>query len=944
MRGVGLPDFAGLASPPPIALDVAEPAGIAQSSLTFGAAVGDVNDDGAPDFLYGRHYRETAQLFLNDRAGHFTEVAAGTFSQTDRHRCAMADVDLDGLTDIMCAHGARHGTGIKANELWMQGPDLTFADEAERAAVLDPFARGRHILFVDANGDGWPDAYLGNESERPDGLPTYNRFLLNEGGTFAPAPQFGLDGVPGQRPPSAADFDNDGFPDLLLPSVDTNIALFRNEHGVRFTDVSAEVGIAGDVGASGVLEDLNGDGLRDLVEVFPTMLQVRLQQDGAFQVAFTAPLDAGHAVAAGDVDGDGRSDIYVQQDDGTSNTPDLMLLNDGTGTSFSSIPIPEALQGQADGVYPMDYDGNGLVDFLVLNGGGASEGPVQLIAFFPPGARLPLPSRPSMIPVGADGSPAGDVPIERGSGRAPCGPSWGLEVIPQPPLNENLTNALAVVGGNDIWAVGHQHSQSNTSLQPMAEHWNGTRWTPVNVESPGSGDSGLNAAAAVSATDVWAAGFTSSGGRTAGNYAMLAEHWDGASWSSSPLPDVPASSASLTGIDAVSSADVWAVGYRKIGPFFRTLALHWDGIAWTAVPSRNASGRNNVLTGVSGASAHDVWAVGWFDDGTVPQALIEHWDGASWSIESGPPLGAGSDVLTAVTALSSSDAWAVGYDNQDAYVGLTEHWDGSSWTAVPMAPAASGVEALRAVVPITARDVWAAGFSYDQGTFQALAENWDGREWAATATPTPRSTFDRQFTAIAAPSDTNVVAGGGNDFSLLIERTCPIAVGDAGFAPFGSAVDPGAGVSWSVRSSTGASHRVMDDSGLGLFDSELRLPGSSFVFTFTGAGTYAVIDSTTGGTSRVAVTPLVAPSHGSTDTIFSITWASQAPPPGLAFDVQIRRPGSSTWAPWLHLQTSLGASFVPDAGAGTYRFRAVLRAALGSAHAGWSPPASIGVD
>jgi hypothetical protein len=34
-------------------------------------------------------------------------------------------------------------------------------------------------------------------------------------------------------------------------------------------------------------------------------------------------------------------------------------------------------------VVPIDHDGNGLTDFLALNGNGTAEGPVQLIAFYP---------------------------------------------------------------------------------------------------------------------------------------------------------------------------------------------------------------------------------------------------------------------------------------------------------------------------------------------------------------------------------------------------------------------------------------------------------------------------------------------------------------------------------------------------------------------------------
>jgi Bacterial Ig-like domain len=53
--------------------------------------------------------------------------------------------------------------------------------------------------------------------------------------------------------------------------------------------------------------------------------------------------------------------------------------------TFLMSSIPSTSQGEADSVEPLDYDGNGLTDFLELNGGGEvgdGPGPVELIAFF----------------------------------------------------------------------------------------------------------------------------------------------------------------------------------------------------------------------------------------------------------------------------------------------------------------------------------------------------------------------------------------------------------------------------------------------------------------------------------------------------------------------------------------------------------------------------------
>ena len=70
-------------------------------------------------------------------------------------------------------------------------------------------------------------------------------------------------------------------------------------------------------------------------------------------------------------------------DSAGNNAPDQVYLNDGGGASFTLMSsIPSTSQGAPDSVLPLDYDGNGLTDFLVLNGAGTGPGPVELIAFF----------------------------------------------------------------------------------------------------------------------------------------------------------------------------------------------------------------------------------------------------------------------------------------------------------------------------------------------------------------------------------------------------------------------------------------------------------------------------------------------------------------------------------------------------------------------------------
>ncbi|MFL5734773.1 MAG: hypothetical protein ACJ78Q_16575, partial [Chloroflexia bacterium] len=82
---------------------------------------------------------------------------------------------------------------------------------------------------------------------------------------------------------------------------------------------------------------------------------------------------------------------------------------------------------------------------------------------------------------------------------------------------------------------------------------------------------------------------------------------------SSPNPD-PAEDE-LYSVSAVSSTDVWAVGYYNTTVsslrYSQTLVEHWNGVQWSVVPSQNVNPiQNNHLYDVSALASNDIWAVG----------------------------------------------------------------------------------------------------------------------------------------------------------------------------------------------------------------------------------------------------------------------------------------------------------------------------------------------
>jgi hypothetical protein len=370
------------------AVDKAADTGISEITKTHGATIADFNNDGKPDIFLGRH-TSLPRFYVNEGNGHFTETNKGTFAQTDRHGCDAADVNGDGLKDIFCSVGAEHGSGAKRNELYIQRPDHTFAERAGQYGVFDPFSRGRVATFIDANGDSRPDLFLGNEADRGDGMPSPDRFFVNQGGaTYRPAPEeYGLEregDITFNSGASVGDLDKDGWEDLVL-ATPSGLRVYHNDEGKGFTEVAASVGL-GQIPEAVTLSDVNGDSWPDVIEVSPNELRVLLNSSGRFSSAFSTTLEYGSSVAAGDVNGDDRPDIYVMRgkDATGANAPDQVYLNDGNGTGFAKMAsIPSTSEGKAESVWPIDYDQNGLTDFLVLNGGTGGGGPVQLIAFFP---------------------------------------------------------------------------------------------------------------------------------------------------------------------------------------------------------------------------------------------------------------------------------------------------------------------------------------------------------------------------------------------------------------------------------------------------------------------------------------------------------------------------------------------------------------------------------
>src|SRR5262245_46421950 len=134
---------------------------------------------------------------------------------------------------------------------------------------LLPETLGSGCAFIDYDADGWPDILLINGMEWPghkSERATLRLYRNNRNGTFTDVTRSaGLDIEVYGMGVAVGDFNNDGFPDLLITCVGQN-RLFRNTGKGTFVDITKSSGLDGRqaFSTSAMWFDFDRDGLLDL--------------------------------------------------------------------------------------------------------------------------------------------------------------------------------------------------------------------------------------------------------------------------------------------------------------------------------------------------------------------------------------------------------------------------------------------------------------------------------------------------------------------------------------------------------------------------------------------------------------------------------------------------------------------------------------------------------
>lgn len=249
---------------------------------------------------------------------------------------AVGDLNNDGIPEIFFT-----GNFVE-NRLYKMSGDVTYEEIAAEAGLLGTQGWDTGVTMVDINNDGYLDIYIGRSGPLSPELRANELYINNGDMTFTErAAEYGLDDQGYATQAVFFDYNGDGLLDMYL--------LNHNIQPMEGFD-PAEVVVQRHPYAGDKLYKNTGDGF------------VEVSKEAGI---ISNPVGYGLGVAVGDINNDGRPDIYVGND---FLERDYLYINNGDGTFTEKLKdaMPHTVQFSM-GNDIADFNNDGWLDLLVTD-------------------------------------------------------------------------------------------------------------------------------------------------------------------------------------------------------------------------------------------------------------------------------------------------------------------------------------------------------------------------------------------------------------------------------------------------------------------------------------------------------------------------------------------------------------------------------------------------
>lgn len=259
--------------------DMAADLGLDVFGRAGGAIIDDFNNDGYLDIITsGWDLTDPLHYFQSNKDGTFTDVTeqSGLKGITGGLNIQQVDYNNDGNLDIFVLRGAwnTEGFGNQPSSLLRNNGDGTFTDVTIPSGLLY-FHPTQAATWADFNNDGYLDVFIGTENAGgmdAGGTHTCMLYVNNGDGTFTNVTDSAhcnltafVKGV------TSADYNNDGWPDIFISTMDGNKYLLKNKckpgKAIDFGDVSVQAGLDKNTEPTFTtwFFDYNNDGWPDII-------------------------------------------------------------------------------------------------------------------------------------------------------------------------------------------------------------------------------------------------------------------------------------------------------------------------------------------------------------------------------------------------------------------------------------------------------------------------------------------------------------------------------------------------------------------------------------------------------------------------------------------------------------------------------------------------------